>query len=816
MSNFLYEIPTKVVIDGYGNSAVQRQSIMFNGSVIKDDPINERTIVSITAAGNQNLNSVLNNGNEANNTIKNLSTPVENFDAANKYYVDNKFNTETLSTVLSHGNTTAGYNINLTGNSYIYSSDGNIVLNDTVDVSSNNIKNVATPIDTTDAANKSYVDTKFASENLAQVLLNGNSAGATKILMNNQKISELATPTLAQDATNKGYVDGYFQSWNLNKVLLAGNSALGTSGINMANTPVFNISTIGGNGAAIGCTTGINLNNYDVTNVGTMTVATGINMNSKKIYNLGTPTASTDAATKGYIDGYLQNTNLSAVLSKGNSAGSYSINMNSNPITAVSYIDPVLTTAPAYSEGRLYYDNDEKTLNYHTQINGVSINIGQEQVIYVRNNSGSTITNGSVVYVNGAIGPRPTIALASASATETEGIVIGVVTADIANNANGYVTTYGVVRGLNTSSYAEGDRIYLSTTAGQFTKTKPTGTNKVVPLGIVSYVNPTNGQIFVRLRPIYNLADMWDYESTMTLANTLANSNTTAGNHINLTGGSYIYSSDGNVVIQDRLDIAGGITSTAGDIVIYDTINMMNNQYIINLPTPTGAGYAANKGYVDGYFQSHNLSAVLSKGNSAGSYDINMNNKSITSVNTISGYASTDFYLTSSAQLVNTSVGNLYFNSTGGQVYLVSDTSKVNLKGGTSGKVVYVQDGNIYDPEAINGKTGYNLNITSNVNLNMNAGGDYVAQGLTATLTATSGNVTLNGAGVSTKISSTEIKYDSSSFSYEYSRAPSLTSINQIPYSGILSWINGSKKYTINRHNGISTTCFVINTDNFV
>ncbi|MFA6325438.1 MAG: hypothetical protein WCX46_04400 [Candidatus Paceibacterota bacterium] len=90
-------------------------------------------------------------------------------------------------------------------------------------------------------------------------------------------------------------------------------------------------------------------------------------------------------------------------------------------ITSLSisdYIDFTSTSNPSYAPGRLFYDDVEKSLAYY---NGVSeaINIGGELFIRVKNNTGSTIYKGQIVYLNGNDAGVPTIALAKADDIET-------------------------------------------------------------------------------------------------------------------------------------------------------------------------------------------------------------------------------------------------------------------------------------------------------------------------------------------------------------------------------------------------------------
>ena len=63
----------------------------------------------------------------------------------------------------------------------------------------------------------------------------------------------------------------------------------------------------------------------------------------------------------------------------------------------------------------------------------------------------------------------------------------------------GYCTTWGFVRGIDTSAFSAGDILYASTTvAGAFTNVKPTAPNNVIPLAACVVSDATNGVVFVR------------------------------------------------------------------------------------------------------------------------------------------------------------------------------------------------------------------------------------------------------------------------------------------------------------------------------
>ena len=132
-----------------------------------------------------------------------------------------------------------------------------------------------------------------------------------------------------------------------------------------------------------------------------------------------------------------------------------------------------LVSAPSWKTGRVYWDNDSNTFTVYNDVSDVALQVGQETHIRVRNVTGSTITNGQVVYVDGAQGSNPTISLSLAD-DHDKVCNVALATHDISNNGFGYVTIIGLVRGVDTSSFSEGDRLYVSyTTPGALQNTPP-------------------------------------------------------------------------------------------------------------------------------------------------------------------------------------------------------------------------------------------------------------------------------------------------------------------------------------------------------
>jgi len=166
---------------------------------------------------------------------------------------------------------------------------------------------------------------------------------------------------------------------------------------------------------------------------------------------------------------------------------------------------PISGSLPSHSEGILFYDYNEKTLSFYNAEAEITMNLGEEQWVRVRNSSGSTILDGQAVYILGAVSDNPTIALAKADDLDTSAVV-GLATHDIENNTVGYVTVSGVVHGLVTNAFAAGDTVYLSaTTAGEFTNTAPAGNNFDVIIGTVTRAHVSDGAVLVHPQQIVPL-----------------------------------------------------------------------------------------------------------------------------------------------------------------------------------------------------------------------------------------------------------------------------------------------------------------------
>ena len=145
---------------------------------------------------------------------------------------------------------------------------------------------------------------------------------------------------------------------------------------------------------------------------------------------------------------------------------------------------------------KMAWNATDLTFDIDTGAN-VVIQVGQELLVKAVNKTGVTLSNGAVVKIDGAQGSRPTISLAQADSLANINGVIGIVTADILNNADGFVTVHGLVRGLDTSTFTEGDELFLSSSvAGGITNVEPTLS---IPVGTATFSNAGSGTIFANV-----------------------------------------------------------------------------------------------------------------------------------------------------------------------------------------------------------------------------------------------------------------------------------------------------------------------------
>jgi hypothetical protein len=133
----------------------------------------------------------------------------------------------------------------------------------------------------------------------------------------------------------------------------------------------------------------------------------------------------------------------------------------------------------------------------------------------VYNQTGATLTRGTIIYINGAHGNLPTVTKAIATGDATSAQTFGFVRDSITNNNNGYVVVVGKLQNLDTQAIAEGTQLYLSSTvAGAYTTVKQLAPAHLVYVGVVVRSHPTQGVIEVNIQNGYELYEIHDVKIT--------------------------------------------------------------------------------------------------------------------------------------------------------------------------------------------------------------------------------------------------------------------------------------------------------------
>jgi hypothetical protein len=175
---------------------------------------------------------------------------------------------------------------------------------------------------------------------------------------------------------------------------------------------------------------------------------------------------------------------------------------------STQYIDFDINATPAFQTGRVNWIDDTKTLAIDTELSGFQIEVGHQNVIRVRNNTGATILRGRATYISGSSGNRPLIYTASYEIDPTSAGTVGLVAADISDNGNGYVISNGLIRDVNTTAFTAGAVLYLSS-SGQLSTTAPVAPLHAVRMGKV-ITSAVSGIIHVDIDNGYEIGELHD------------------------------------------------------------------------------------------------------------------------------------------------------------------------------------------------------------------------------------------------------------------------------------------------------------------
>lgn len=227
--------------------------------------------------------------------------------------------------------------------------------------------------------------------------------------------------------------------------------------------------------------------------------------------------------------------------------------------------------APTRADGVIFWDSVFKCLAFYS--NGCTNQIGQETWLRARNNTGEDIPAGVGVSITGALGETATIARTDATLQTSCRCFIGLTTEVISKNDVGFVTISGFVNDLDTSAFAEGDRVWIDPASpGNITNVEPGSGYYKVRVGVVVIGNALTGRIFVSPLAIPKPTDLSDWPSGVTVNELgyLANVTSDIQAQLDTIPAPYVLPTASNLVLGGvkvdgtTVTITDGVISSAG------------------------------------------------------------------------------------------------------------------------------------------------------------------------------------------------------------------------------------------------------------
>ncbi|MDB4681393.1 DUF2190 family protein [bacterium] len=265
-----------------------------------------------------------------------------------------------------------------------------------------------------------------------------------------------------------------------------------------------------------------------------------------------------------------------------------------NPKPKVDF-EPQVTPL-AHLEGRAYYDDVLKTFKLQGPFADVEVEVGHTMHTHVINNSGALIEKGSACRHNGVSAGIVQIEKAIATSF-VAAEVFGVAEHDIANGAEGAISTFGEIRDVDTSTVSAGVPLYLSdTVAGTWSAAKPAILTQV---GGAVTSDASTGRFFVSIISNKNVPTVFAGMQGQTVGNDtyastaltqdindyLSLSNVVMG--ADLPTGVITLSNDGNYRLHFSADISF-ITSTSTRTIYIEFYDLTNTTvkytYAKNIP----------------------------------------------------------------------------------------------------------------------------------------------------------------------------------------------------------------------------------------
>ena len=155
-----------------------------------------------------------------------------------------------------------------------------------------------------------------------------------------------------------------------------------------------------------------------------------------------------------------------------------------------------LNVTSTFTASGLNYPSSDGTDGQVIMTDGSGILTFNDVSVYaqVKNITGGTLAKGTPVHASGSAGNTSEVIAASASVAATMPATF-VLAEELADEEEGRAIVVGYINGVNTSLFNEGDVVYVGAEGG-YTNVKPTGSNLIQNLGIVTKA-AVNGSGFI-------------------------------------------------------------------------------------------------------------------------------------------------------------------------------------------------------------------------------------------------------------------------------------------------------------------------------
>lgn len=250
---------------------------------------------------------------------------------------------------------------------------------------------------------------------------------------------------------------------------------------------------------------------------------------------------------------------------------------NISDINILNFDESLCSNTDNLLEGDVCWNPDDYTLNVATGM-GTVLQVNQETVGIGINKAGENLPDGTVVTASNFQGDRMTFIKADGSNT-SESSMIGVLTHDCENNAECFITVFGYVRGLNTSMWTSGDKLYINASnPGVLTNIIPTLPNNPIWVATANVIHQQQGTIFIN--PSIDPSDGFLINNIYATDSIEVINNVTIGNQLNVSENVFV----------DGISYFGISPSDTSAATNPGDIGIGGNVFIINATLTTVAG----------------------------------------------------------------------------------------------------------------------------------------------------------------------------------------------------------------------------------